>query len=112
MVIIIYSKEQVSDFKKTKEIEKQIDNKCHQVDEDALINDACISQDIKVTGKVSINTASLEELMTLSGIGEAKAKEIITYREQNGPFQTIEDIMKVSGIGEKAFAQIKEDITL
>ena len=66
MVIIIYSKEQVSDFKKTKEIEKQIDNKCHQVDEDALINDACISQDIKVTGKVSINTASLEELKNIA----------------------------------------------
>lgn len=112
MVIIIYSREQVADFKKTKEIEKQIDNKCHQIDEESLINDACISQDTKITGKVSINTASLEELMTLSGIGEAKAKEIITYREENGPFTAIEDIMKVNGIGEKAFAQIKEDITL
>ena len=61
---------------------------------------------------VSINTATKEELMTLSGIGEAKAKEIITYREANGPFTAIEDIMKVNGIGEKAFAQIKEDVTL
>lgn len=113
MVIIIYSKEQVSDFKKTKEVEKQVEDKCHQIDENALINDACINQDTtQIIEKISINTASLEELMTLPGIGEAKAKEIIAYREQNGPFKELEDIMKVSGIGEKAFAQIKEDITL
>ena len=112
MVIIIYSREQVEDFKKTKEIEKQVDDKCHQITEDSLINDACINQNTKVTGKISINTANIEELMTLSGIGEAKAKEIIAYREQNGPFKELEDIMNVPGIGEKAFAQIKEDITL
>jgi len=112
MVIIIYSREQVADFQKTKEIEKQVEDKCHQMNEDSLINDACIGENTKITGKVSINTASLEELMTLSGIGEAKAKEIINYREQNGPFTALEDLMNVSGIGEKAFAQIKEDITL
>ena len=50
------------------------------------------------SGLVNINTATVEELCTLSGIGESRANAIITYREQNGPFQSIEDIMKVSGI--------------
>ena len=48
--------------------------------------------------------------MTLPGIGEAKAKDIIAYREEVGPFQTIEDIMNVHGIGESVYSQIKENI--
>ncbi len=111
MVIIIYSREEVADFSKTKEIEKQVQSYCIQKDPEALKNDACIGSDNQVTGKVSINSSSLEELMTLSGIGEAKAKDIISYRETNGPFERIEDIMNVSGIGENLFAKIKEDIT-
>ena len=60
---------------------------------------------------ISINTANQEELMTLPGIGEAKAISIIRYREENGAYQKIEDIMNVSGIGESLFAKIKENIT-
>ena len=113
MVIIVYSREEVIDFHKTKEIEKQVEERCVQKDEESLKNDACIISDSEVskTGKVSINTASLEELMTLTGIGEAKAKDIISYREKNGPFKTIEDIKNVSGIGDSVFAKIKENIT-
>lgn len=62
--------------------------------------------------KVSINTGSLEELTTLNGIGEAKAKSIIEYREKNGPFKALEDIKNVSGIGEAAFEKIKDNIEL
>ncbi len=62
--------------------------------------------------KVNINTAGREELMTLRGIGETRAEDIIRYREENGPFQSIEDIMNVSGIKEAAFEKIKEDITV
>ena len=113
MVIIIYSREQVKDFEKTKEIEKQVLDKCSELDENSLKNDACIdSSNNKHTGKVNINTASLEELMSLTGIGEAKAKDIIKYREDNGGFKTIEDLLKVSGIGDNTFASIKENITV
>lgn len=63
-------------------------------------------------GKVNINTASLDELMTLSGIGEGKAQSIISYREERGKFQNIEDIMNVDGIKEGVFNQIKDKITV
>lgn len=59
-------------------------------------------------GMVNINTANVERLMTLPGVGEARAKAIIAYRENNGEFQCIEDIMKVTGIKEAAFAKIRD----
>ena len=62
--------------------------------------------------KVNINTASMEELMTLTGIGEAKAESIIRYREENGGFQSIEDLMEIGGIKEGVFEKIKDDITI
>lgn len=62
--------------------------------------------------KVNLNTAGKEELMTLKGIGEAKAEDIIKYRETYGPFQKIEDIMNISGIKDAAFQKIKDSITV
>jgi competence protein ComEA len=50
--------------------------------------------------------------MTLRGVGEAKANDILKYRESHGGFQKIEDIMKISGIKDAAFQKIKEDITV
>ncbi len=64
------------------------------------------------SGKVSINNATLEELMTVKGIGEVKAKKIIEYRNTNGKFNTLEELTKVSGIGSKTFEKIKEYLTL
>ena len=58
--------------------------------------------------KVNLNTALKEELMTLPGIGEELAERIITYREQHGPFQTVEELMNVSGIGEKKWEAVRE----
>ncbi len=63
-------------------------------------------------GLININTASKAELMTLPGIGEAKADDIIRYRESNGDFKVIEDIMKVSGIKDAGFQKIKDRITV
>ena len=61
---------------------------------------------------ININTASLEQLMTLSGIGESKARSIISYRKENGNFNEIEDITKVSGIGQALYEKIKDYITV
>lgn len=65
-----------------------------------------------VSEKINLNTASKEELMTLSGIGSARAEDIIQYREQHGRFQRIEDIKKISGIKDAAFEKIKDRITV
>ena len=62
------------------------------------------------SGKVNLNSAGREELMTLSGIGEARAAAIIAYREAHGPFSSPEEIMNIEGIKEKAFSKIKEEI--
>ena len=61
---------------------------------------------------VNINTAGVDELCTLSGIGKSRADAIIAYRNENGPFKSIEDIKKVSGIKDKVFEQIKDSITV
>ena len=61
---------------------------------------------------ISINTATVEELTSLSGIGESKALNIVKYREEHGLFKATEEIMNVSGIGEAAYQKIKENITI
>jgi len=128
MVIIIYSNEEVEKYK---EVDKEIiyiEYECECPDN---INDSCITKDdtvntngIKEDNKteenanvennnlISINTGTLEELMTLTGIGESKAQAIIEYREKNDGFKTLDEIMNVSGIGEKAYSKIKDNIKL
>lgn len=61
---------------------------------------------------VNLNTATKEELMSLTGIGEAKAADILRYREEHGRFERIEDVMKISGIKEAAFQKIRDNITV
>lgn len=63
-------------------------------------------------GLININTATSEQLQTLSGIGESKAAAIISYREENGDFGSIEDIKNVSGIGDSTYEKIKDYITV
>lgn len=62
----------------------------------------------KDSSKININTATLEELDKLPGVGEATANKIISHREENGQFKTIEDIKNVNGIGDKKFENMKE----
>ena len=114
MVIIIYSYDEVKEFEKTKEKEEIIQSKCRENEIYSIKNEACISnvEEVEPTNnKISLNTATKEELMTLPGIGESKANEIINYRNKNGEFKSIEDIKNISGIGDSIFAQIKENIT-
>ena len=71
-------------------------------------NETALKKEIKI----SLNKATLDELLQISGIGESKAKAILTYREENGEFKSIEDIKNVSGIGEALFEKIKDQITV
>lgn len=63
-------------------------------------------------GLININTADESALTTLPGIGQARARSIIDYRQQNGPFEKPEDLMKVSGIGQAGFDKLKTYITV
>lgn len=123
MLIIIYTKREIKQFKaglKTETVvavqtEIATANECP----DPVINQACanlgeeeIEAEPVVSGLVCINTALLTELQTLNGIGPAKAQDIINYRTEHGPFQTLEDLMLVKGIGESVFVKIKDNLTL
>jgi comEA protein len=70
------------------------------------------TQEISKSGLININTASLEELDKISGIGPTYAQSIINYRNINGPFKKIEDIVNVKGIGPKTFEKMKSEITI
>ena len=85
-----------------------------QAGKDTLTEELLLQPDSETDpadGLVNINTASMEELCTLPGIGEGKARHIISYRESTGRFEQIEDIMKVEGIKEGLFGKIRDLIT-
>lgn len=66
-----------------------------------------------VIGKININTATAQQLSDgLDGIGDEMAKRIVSYREENGTFKSIESIKNVAGIGDKTFAKLKDYITV
>lgn len=113
MVIIIYTTEEVRNSNLVNTVIKVVEKECKCPN---IENDGCINDNIKDTitngsGKVNINTASVEELSKLDGIGQSKAEAIVKYREENGKFNTIEDITKVSGIGNNVYEKIKGNIT-
>ena len=105
MTIIIYSKDEV--------LEKYKEEVC-VCDCPLITNDACVNSGTSngENNIVNINTASKEDLITIPGLGEAKAEAIIKHREDNGNFKSIEDIKNVSGIGDSLFEKIKDYITV
>lgn len=113
MFIVIYTKDEINKYKEetisTNKINEKIKKEIISIDKN---NDAEIKKEETKSDKVNINTATKEELLTLTGIGESKAESIIKYREENGGFEKIEDIKNVSGIGDSAFEKIKENITV
>jgi len=70
------------------------------------------SNTIQTAGKINLNSATAEQLDTLSGIGPAYAARIIEYRQAHGGFKIIEEIMEIKGIGQKTFDKIKDQITI
>ena len=105
-VIVVYSDNEIEAAKKEQVIYIDTPCVCEEVK-----NDACYKEE-STSSKININKASIDELKTLDGIGDAKAKAIIKYREENGPFSNIEEIKKVSGISESVYTKIKENITI
>lgn len=114
MVIIVYTKEEVENSNIVKNVVKVIEKecKCPNIQNDACLNTKIEEEITNNNNIININTATIEELQKISGIGEAKAKAIIKYRESNGSFKNIEDILNVDGIGVKFFEQIKDSITV
>ena len=68
--------------------------------------------DSETDGKVNINTADVNQLQQLSGIGQTRAEAIVAYRNEHGAFARVEDIMKVSGIKNALFEKMRDDITV
>lgn len=108
-VIKIYTNEEINDHNKVEVIYEYIEKECECP---VISNDACLENDNKSDKLININQATKEDLLTLSGIGDAKANSIIEYRINNGEFSKIEDIKNVSGISENLFEKIKEFITV
>ena len=132
MVIYVYTKDELN---KKKEEVKTVENKtpecitkqntpdislCTDDKESSIIVTPSDDNNVNSTTEeekqenslININTASKEELMSLSGIGESKALSIIEYRNNNGSFKCIEDIKNISGIGDALFEKIKDSITV
>ena len=115
MVIIIYTKDEINSMTTGNTTIKYIDKECicPVIENNSCISDVVTNFEVieEVSDKISLNKATLEELMTLKGIGESKAKSIIEYREKT-PFKSIGELLNVEGIGKAMFEKIKANISI
>ena len=111
MKIVIPSKSKIQNKIETQETEEK--NSYITIESGITIEETEKTQ-IKTENnqKVNINTATQEELETLTGIGPSTASKIIQYRKEKGNFKSIEEIKNVSGVGDSKFENIKENITV
>ncbi len=132
MVIYIFSKNELTTTKKVvNEISSEKDNNLVSNESEMITNylptNDCHCETIDINNcidsvddldeknkdvKININTANVNELISLSGIGTSKAEAIISYREKNGSFKSIEEIKNVSGLGDALFDKIKDNIKI
>lgn len=98
MVITVYTKDEIKNETKQAAIQEN--------------NNDTTTTNSKTSSLISINTGSLEELESIPGIGESKAKLIIQYRESCGKFTKKEELMNIKGIGESVYAKLKDYITI
>ena len=126
LVIYVYTE---SEYKKNNKKEEQLVCECSSYeisnctnnsiseilpsDKDTVFEEDNIKKEEEtLSKKININTASKSELTSLTGIGDAKAEDIIEFRTKNGDFKNIDEIKNVSGIGEALFEKIKDNITV
>ena len=96
-----------------KDLKEEVDDEIsNQINDEAILRDNQEIISSTDSDKISINKASIEELITLPGIGEKTAQKIIEYRETYGSFWTIEDLKNVKGIGDKKFEKLKDYISI
>lgn len=121
MVIIIYTKEEIAAFKEAEQRVNKTDTTCicPKIENSACIKEAVTNYQPTTETKqentnkmVSLNNGSVADFETLPGIGPSKANAIVSYREEHGNFNRIEEIKNVSGIGEATFEKIKAYLTL
>lgn len=114
MVIIVYSKTEIKKMEEPKLECPPCNDACiKEEDEKAKLDkEETNTKETQTSNKININKATSQQLQTLDGIGESKAKAIIEYREKNGQFKNIEEIKNVSGIGDTIYEQIKNNITV
>ena len=109
-VVMVYSNAEIDKAKKDNIVYIETPCVCEEVKNDACIKET--EENKGVNGKININTAGIEELKTLNGIGESKAKAIVEYRTVKGKFKKVEEIKDVNGISESLFEKIKDNITI
>lgn len=121
MVIIIYTKEEIEKMKEEEIRVNKVEQTCicPKIENNACVNNPTtnienesFNLESNTSQLVSLNQGTLEDFLTLPGIGPSKAEAILSYRKEHGTFQSVEEIKNVSGIGDSTFEKIKDRLTL